>query len=78
MSAAKGYEVCASDVDGGWRRFEDARTPQEAARKFLVAEDYDERDFDTGRPFNLQVRKDDDSDPVNVSVRVIPMHFEVT
>ena len=79
MSDAKGYEVCDPDRDNErWVRIAKATSEREAVRQFLMDEEYDERDFDTGRPFKLLAREDEDSDPVEVAVRVIPMHFEVT
>jgi hypothetical protein len=77
MSASKGYEVCDRTADPDrWVRFERATTPQCAARMFLAAEEYDERQYD--RPFDLFVRVDENGELNSVSVRVIPMHFEVT
>lgn len=75
---AKGYEVCDPEIDDErWVRV-DASGATEAVQMFLAAEDYDERNYDTGSPFHFLVRENEDDDAVKVSVRVIPMHFEIS
>ena len=76
---AKGYEVC--DPDGNtdeWTRIDDALSATDAARMFLSVLNYDERELDTGFPFELHVRVVGDDDFETVEVCVVPAHFEVS
>lgn len=69
-------QVRDPERDEGWQTV-DASNDREAVQLFLSANDYDTRDFDTGMPFVLLVRNNDDDEPREVKVRVVPARFEV-
>ena len=70
------FEVCDPALD------EDEWTPVPGAADARAAvlhvlRDYDPAEFDEGRPFEMLARCGPDGREETVTVRVIPIHFEV-
>lgn len=69
-------QVRDPERDEGWQTVE-AHGDREAVQLFLNDNEYDTADVDTGMPFVLLVRNNDDDEPRKVKVRVVPARFEV-
>ena len=69
-------QVRDPEREDGWQSF-GVHNDREAVQLFLSDNEYDTCDFDTGMPFVLHVRNNDDDEPREVKVRVVPARFEV-